>query len=282
MKINFTNLDKILNNHELLLLGIGASLIVIQLGVTSRIDSSNIFGTSLVFLAAVSSLIWDKRNKLTLESAFLPSVCGLVLIGFVYLLGLFTINSTFLWYLAPLVSAFGLALLASGFKGLKQYQGELLALLCLAASIVLPKFIFDISPLTAKFSAFVLWCGGFKFTLAGQKILTPTGGIEVYSGCSGIELVIQMVGFAVVFLLMFNLNLKQKVITLIVAPFIGFIVNGVRVALMALIVVYGDQQSFKYWHDGDGSLIFSTIAVVLFGLFCWILLRSQKENMGIK
>ncbi|BDA67072.1 unknown protein [Calothrix sp. PCC 7716] len=282
MKINFTNLDKILNNHELLLLGIGASLIVIQLGVTSRIDSSNIFGTSLVFLAAVSSLIWDKRNKLTLESAFLPSVCGLVLIGFVYLLGLFTINSTFLWYLAPLVSAFGLALLASGFKGLKQYQGELLALLCLAASIVLPKFIFDISPLTAKFSAFVLWCGGFKFTLAGQKILTPTGGIEVYSGCSGIELVIQMVGFAVVFLLMFNLNLKQKVITLIVAPFMGFIVNGVRVALMALIVVYGDQQSFKYWHDGDGSLIFSTIAVVLFGLFCWILLRSQKENMGIK
>ncbi|GJD17896.1 unknown protein [Rivularia sp. IAM M-261] len=282
MKINFTNLDKILNNHELLLLGIGASLIVIQLGVTSKIDSSNIFGTSLVFLAAVSSLIWDKRNKLTLESAFLPSVCGLVLIGFVYLLGLFTINSTFLWYLAPLVSAFGLALLASGFKGLKQYQGELLALLCLAASIVLPKFIFDISPLTAKFSAFVLWCGGFKFTLAGQKILTPTGGIEVYSGCSGIELVIQMVGFAVVFLLMFNLNLKQKVITLIVAPFMGFIVNGVRVALMALIVVYGDQQSFKYWHDGDGSLIFSTIAVVLFGLFCWILLRSQKENMGIK
>lgn len=282
MKISFTSFDKILYNNEFLLLGIGASLIAIQLSVTSRIDSSNIFGTSLVFLAAVSSLIWDKRDKLTLESGILSSFCGLLVISLIYILGLFTINSTFLWYLAPLVSAFGLALLASGFKGLKQYKGELFALLCFAASIVLPKFIFDISPLTAKFTAFVLWCGGFKFTLLGKIIYTSTGGIEVYAGCSGIELVIQMLGFAVIFILMFNLNLKQKIITFIVAPLIGFIVNGFRVALMALIVAYGDQQSFKYWHDGDGSLIFSTIAVVLFGLFCWLLLWSQKENAGVK
>jgi cyanoexosortase A len=236
----------------------------------------------LVFLAAVSSLIWDKRDKLTLESAFLPSLCGLVLISFVYLLGLFTVNSTILWYSAPLISAFGLALLASGFKGLKQYKGELFALLCLAASIVLPKLIFDISPLTAKFSAFVLWSGGFQFNMIGKTIYTQTGGIEVYSGCSGIEIIIQMIGYAVIFILMFGLSLEQKIISLIVAPLIGFVVNGTRVALMAIIVIHGDQQSFKYWHDGDGSLIFSAIAVVLFGLFCWLLLRSQKQNAGVK
>ena len=40
-----------------------------------------------------------------------------------------------------------------------------------------------------------------------------------------------------------------------------FLVNGVRVALMAVLVALSDGEAFEYWHLGDGSLIFSAIAV---------------------
>jgi exosortase/archaeosortase family protein len=50
---------------------------------------------------------------------------------------------------------------------------------------------------------------------------------------------------------------------------LGFIVNGIRVALMAILVASSNKSAFTYWHGGDGSLIFAIISMVLFGIFCW-------------
>jgi len=42
----------------------------------------------------------------------------------------------------------------------------------------------------------------------------------------------------------------------IVAVLVAFVVNGVRVALMAILVAYSSQEAFEYWHTGTGSEIF--------------------------
>lgn len=87
-------------------------------------------------------------------------------------------------------------------------------------------------------------------------------------------------GFNRTFFLMFRMNWRwrQKLFIPVVAATVGFVVNGIRVALMAVLVAKGDKGAFAYWHEGDGSLIFSLIAVALFFLFCWFLLWINKAK----
>jgi len=79
-------------------------------------------------------------------------------------------------------------------------------------------------------------------------------------------------------LVMFPLDWKKKIIVPITAVLIGFSVNGVRVALMAILVAYSTSENFEYWHKGDGSQIFSLISALLLGLFCFLLLRLDESK----
>jgi cyanoexosortase A len=270
---------KQLKYPELWLLGIGAGLIAIHLTLTWKSDNSSLLGMSFLFWAAISSQIWEKRHSLNLESGIFSSFLGLLLIGLILLKSASLTSFGVFLYITPFIIAVSLALLASGFKGLTQYKGELIALFCLVAPKVIPSFLTNsISSLTAKFAAFLLWYTGSSVVLSGNIIYLPTGSVEVFSGCSGVEQIFQMLGLAILFLLMFPQNQKQKILVPIVAIFLGFIINSLRVSLMAILVAKQQQEAFKYWHDGDGSLVFSTIAVLLFGVFCWFLMERSLTN----
>ncbi|MEL7523434.1 MAG: archaeosortase/exosortase family protein, partial [Cyanobacteria bacterium J06553_1] len=56
---------------------------------------------------------------------------------------------------------------------------------------------------------------------------------------------------------------------------IGFLVNSIRVALLALLSRSSSRLAFEYWHSQDGALVFVTISVLLYGFFCWLLLRYR-------
>lgn len=269
---------KQLHHPELWLLAIGIGWIAIQLVMIWRNEQSSLWGMSLLFWAAIASLIWDKRDRLKLESDVFSSFLGLFLMT-ILLIKCISVSSFGIFLsILPVAVGFSLALLASGFKGLGQYRGELLALLILAMSGILPSIIVNIAPLTAKFVAFLLWYSGSEVVRSGVNINLPTGGIEVYSGCSGIELIIQLVGLSSLFILMFPLNLKSKILLPITAIILGFITNGIRVALMAILVAQNQKEAFAYWHHGDGSLIFSLMGVICLGVVCWILLEINQSN----
>jgi exosortase/archaeosortase family protein len=59
---------------------------------------------------------------------------------------------------------------------------------------------------------------------------------------------------------------------------IAFVVNAIRVALMALLVAGGDKLAFDYWHEGTGSNIFSLVTMMLFGLFCKFMIQSEPPE----
>ncbi|MBW4498346.1 MAG: cyanoexosortase A [Scytonema hyalinum WJT4-NPBG1] len=276
MKASHLTLGSQLKYPQFWLLGIAAGYIAIHLTLAWKADNSSLVGMSFLFWAALSSLIWEKRHSLNLESGIFSSFFGLSLIALLLLKSLSLTSLGGFLHISPAIFAFGLALLASGFKGLKQYKGELLVLFFLAVPKILPSSLTDISPLTAKFAGFALWYTGFPVTRNGILISLPTGSVEVYSGCSGIELVFQMLGLALLFLLMFPQKGKKKILLALIAAILGFVVNGVRVALMAILVAQGQQKAFVYWHEGDGSLIFSLVAVLLFGLLCWFLLEKAE------
>ncbi len=266
-------------NPQFWLLAIAAGLIAIHISLVYKSGNSSLIGTSFLFWAAVSILVWEKRETLNIESGIFSSFLGLTLISLVLLKSVSMTSWGSFLYFSPFIIGFSLALLASGLKGLKQYRGELLALFVLGLPKLPPEWLINsITPLTAKLSAFMLWYTGFEVNLSGVNIYLEKGSIKVASGCSGVELILQMLGLALLFLLMFPQNKMRKILVTIIAGMLGFIVNSVRVAILAVIVDHGDREAFKYWHHGDGSLIFSMISVLLFGLFCWFLIGQNESN----
>lgn len=281
MKVARSQTKYLLENAKLWLLGIGASLTTINLSQISKNANSEILFINLVFLAFVCFSIKEKHYSLNLESGVISSFFGFLLIALVFLSSTVEINYGGLFLCYPLISGFGLALLASGFKGLKQYQIELLALFGLSAHRLLSITAPDISLVTAKLSTSILWYTGFKVVRSGVNVMLPTGSIKIYAGCSGMSAIINLLSIALLFTLIFNLNWKQKILVPIVAAIFGFVVNGVRVAIMAILVAQGDKPAFEYWHDGDGSLIFTMISALVFGCFCWVLLsQNQRINQN--
>ena len=157
--------------------------------------------------------------------------------------------------------------MASGFKGLKQYRAEffLLSFLAIPWEAV---YLFNISEMTARFSSFILWILGFEVTRQGTWILMPAGSVEVYNGCSGLRTILQLLGLSWILVTLVPTSWRQKIGLAIASILLGFVVNGVRVAIMAILVAISDTAGFEYWHTGTGSLIFSAIAVLLYGFVC--------------
>lgn len=265
------------------LLGIATGLISVHLTLLSRANDASLLGSSTLFWLAICSLIWSRRNVLSLDSGVFSSFSGILLIALVLLKSLFVSGYDPFLRISPLISALGIALLASGFKGLKQYWQEFLILCFLVPSPGMLTLLIDISTFTAKFAAVLLWYLGFEVSRQGVYIQLPTGGVEVYPGCSGIESMLHILGLAVIFLVMFPTSRLQKVLVPVVAAVVAFAVNGVRVALMTILAASSNPQALEYWHKGDGSLIFSMFSVLILGLFCLFLLQQDGlENDDVE
>ena len=97
-----------LKNWQLLLLGIAAGLIAIHLTITWKSENTNLWGMSVLFWVAVCSLLRKKRNTLSLETGFLSTSLGTLIIALVLLK--ITSHSNNFPYVSPLISAVGLYL----------------------------------------------------------------------------------------------------------------------------------------------------------------------------
>ncbi len=260
------------------LAGIGAGLIAVNLTLTWRGDNVEVLGNNFMFLGAAGFLIWERRDKLKLESSFLATLFGLAIVAIVLIKSSAISGYDVFLRVSPFISGIGLALIASGGQAWKQYWQELTLLIFPIISPGLLLRVFDISPITAKFATFILWYLNFPVQNNGSYIILPTGAVDVYFGCSGYSSIIQLLGLSVLFLFMFPTTKKQKIYLPILAVTVGFVVNAIRVALMAYLVAYSTQQAFEYWHKGDGSLIFSMIAVAIFGFFCWLFVLREEDK----
>lgn len=257
------------------LLSISAGVAAVHLNVIWQSEDPNLTAASFLIGGAVFSSLQERYHHLKLESAIVPSLIGAVLIFSILVKTLFLTGGTYFPKLSPLVSATGLALIASGFTGIKQYWKELVMLGLLGIPEILFSLLLDPTPLTAQFAGLALWYGGFDVVKEGVNIYLPTGAIEVYPGCSGVQAMAQLFSFAVLFLLMFPTRWSQKLFIPLAAIVIGFVINGFRVALLGLVV--SNETAFKYWHDGGGSLIFSAVGVGLLGMLCIFLLWRNQQ-----
>jgi cyanoexosortase A len=269
---------KLLKDTRYWILGIAAGLQAICLTLVWKADDTGHFGMSLLFLLAIGSLIWEKRHTLKFESEFLPSIVGMALIGWVLWQSANLADGNTM-RLLPFASALGAALLASGFKGLKQYWQELVILFFLGVPSVIASFLFDIAPLTAKFSAFLLHYFGFDVVNQGVFINLPNGGVEVTDECSGLDTIIYILSVSVLALVMFPVNRSKRLFVPIVAIIIGFVINGIRVVMLAIFAA-SDKAAFDNWHGGQASYLYGMIGIVIFGCFYWLLLQREEKSQS--
>lgn len=270
---------KPLQNTQFWLLAITAGLIAIHLSLSWRMSNDlNYLSMSVLCWGAIFSLLSDKQHQLKLESDALSSFIGLSLIAFVLIRSFFITDIDSLFQLSPFIAALGLAMLASGIKRLPQYWVELAVILVLTAPINLLVERVDISTITAKFANVILSYLGFEVSRQGVNVILPTGAVMVNRACSGVESILRLLRLSVLFLVMFPMDLAKKILVPIIAVLVAFVVNGFRVALLAVIVAYTNQEAFEYWHKGTGAQIFFLIATVVFGCFCYLLSRKGSSN----
>lgn len=261
------------------LLAMGAGLIAIHLTLVSRSGAEELFGTSLLYWVAIAALVWPRREQLTLESSPFATLTGAMLISLVLVksqLAAGNIDASL--RLVPLFSALGLGLIASGFRGLKQYWQELLLLCFLIPHAGILSNLYDLSEATAWFAATFLAYLGVDATSDGVIIALPKGFVGVNPSCSGYSSMMQLLAISIIFLFMFTIPRVQRFIVPLVAVSIAFIMNSIRVAIMAVLAVQADRDGFLYWHDQEGSLLFSIISVSLFGLFCFFLVQQEQPS----
>ncbi len=275
----------LLQDAKFWLLGLALSLIALHISLTWKLDDNlNQLSISILIWAAVLSLLWHKRNSLTLESGFTSSFFGILLIVLVLLksLSLFWYESSLLKIL-PLATALGVGLLATDFRGLKQFWREfvIVFLLVIPGGLLSDavEYLIPLNLLTAKIVNFFLWYSGFEVSRQGINIILPTGSVEVQDGCSGFHSMFMLFRLAVLYLLIFPTKWVKTFLVPVAAVCIAFIVNAVRVALMALLVAFSNTDSFEYWHKGTGSQIFSMIAVMAFGLLCSFLIQQDEPEL---
>ncbi|MCU0552755.1 MAG: cyanoexosortase A [Leptolyngbya sp. Prado105] len=258
------------------LLSLLSVLILLHLSLVFRSDNTDLIGSSLLYWFGAIFIFRRNCCKSKFESNPLAIAFGtLMLIPILTKSASITGNDIVL-RLMPIFSIASLSLLASG--SLKQYWRELLILSVFAIPPGLILLFFDPSAITAKVSGFSLWVLGFDVTVQGVFVNLPKGSIEVYSACAGVAAMLQLFGVALMYLFLQPTKPYQKILIPSVALTLAFIFNALRVALMAVLVALGDEKAFEYWHVGNGSLVFSMIAVIAFCFLCQFLLPTYETR----
>jgi cyanoexosortase A len=172
--------------------------------------------------------------------------------------------------LLPLLAGLALALLAAPLRRLASY-GPVLLILALPVLMrgleeLIP--IEKLSLLTARITQVLLVLCNQPAAVLGNVVRLPEGAVQISGPCSGIGMVLQLIMVGVIFALVFPMRHRwQNAVMLLVAPLLAVIANGFRIALLAGITasaIPSKQWWFDFFHESEGSLVFSGIGVLVF------------------
>jgi cyanoexosortase A len=208
----------------------------------------------------------------------------LILLYVLYRTAVISGTDSFL-YLLPPVAGLGLFFLTTPLNKVFRFGSSLLVL-CLLPIFVLFQILVtryitdDLSTFTARFV--MLWLsvlGVSPIKLINDTVFVNGGAVQVMHECNGFEMIMQMIITAFIFLLAFPLRSRiGKFVIVFFAPIIGFMVNSLRIALLAIFTSLNSANGkalFDFFHEQAGSLIFSGIAVFILGYLYLSILNRE-------
>lgn len=214
-----------------------------------------------------------------------PAAWGLIL-GTLLLLWVLTRSAVIvhwdglLFALAP-IGGLALGLMAEKPGRLGRFRDPLLCLMLLPGFALLMRILPEapLSLLTARLSGIWLSILGLDVVVNSRSVLLPGGGVKVLGPCNGLDLMAQILCVGVIFLLAFPIrSWGSRCLMFLAAPLIGLICNTLRIALLAIFAGNGHSKGswwFDFFHDSTGSLVFSGVAVLIFGMVYMRLLERE-------
>lgn len=191
----------------------------------------------------------------------------------------------------PLVQCVGLLLLLTPARAWRLRLQPLLVLVLLPLQDLVQRGVPEevLSRLTARLCQLLFLSFGVDAAVAGNELLLAGGGVAVSGPCSGAAMLSQLLMVGGIFVLVFPLVrgrwwLPSALGVMAVAPLFALVANTLRIALLALLVSSNwtpRQWWFDFFHQGEGGMVFSLLAVLLFapayfGLQDWLLARQGQ------
>lgn len=278
------------------LIALAALLVAVHISLVLRQpDDSNLINGSILVWFVCGLLVWEKRQQpLEKNSRWAntwantgSNILGWGIVAIVLLVSFsLTDYHTFIRF-TPFLICLGLGLITAGIGGIQRYKQELALTLLTALPPGLVHRLADWEAMTANLSHFLLQSLGFDARLGSlqQEILltigaalpTASNSVIVARDCAGVDIMLQLWVLSIAGIFLLPTNRRQKLIIPVVAVVIAYIINAIRVALLAAIVPY--PAAFSYWHTGQGGFFFPVLAVLIWGLVCKILiLRDYSAN----
>ena len=185
-----------------------------------------------------------------------------------------------IYMLAPL-AGLALSLLCLPLSKLGRFRDPLLCLLLLPSFALLMRVLPEepLSLLTARGAGFWLSILGLDVAVEGRSVMLPGGGVQVLAACNGLDMMAQILCVGLIFMLAFRINSwVSRLLLFTAAPAIGLVANTIRIALLAGCASVGQGKGsplFTFFHDETGSLVFSGVAVFVYGLLYINLLERE-------
>ena len=167
--------------------------------------------------------------------------------------------------LAPLAGGLGLLLFAGG-AGWMRANGRALLLLSLPMLYPPPvavREILDTSRATAFLGAFFLRLCGFAVDTSGTLLRMSTSSLNVAGACSGINQIFELLSLAVLGSIVLEVGRRGAAWLAASAVAVGFVVNALRIALLAVLADRGRTDLFDLWHTGTASLLVPVAATAV-------------------
>jgi cyanoexosortase A len=228
-------------------------------------------------------LLWKRGNKIKIRSSFISTILGVTLI--IWMIIRHTLSQSnsamdALSFVFPIVNFVGLLLITVGFKQLINYKSELaiMSLMSIPTLFVSTTVLSPIAHIDARLMTFILHYIGFTVSRQNTTVLLSKGAVEVMGGCSSIIPLVTVFALLVMLTSLYAAKRKQQTIIYTIATVAVFLINSIRLCLLAVLVNNGNNASFEYWHSGGGAAIFSNIIVVIVGGISYKILEDNLQT----
>lgn len=249
-------------------------------------QSANVSVLALMIWGGSLICIEDQLDDLRPQ----PGLIGL-LVGTLLLLWVLARTAVILHWdgmiyaLAPL-AGLALTLLCLPLGQLLRFRDPLLCLMLLPAFALLMRVLPEepLSLATAQGAGFWLSILGLDVLVKGRNVSLPGGGVQVLAQCNGLDMMAQILCIGLIFMLAFRIrSWWSRLFLFLAAPMIGLISNTFRIALLAGCAGAGQGKGtplFRFFHDETGSLVFSGIAVFVYGVLYMRLLERELPPLA--
>jgi cyanoexosortase A len=228
---------------------------------------------SLLLWGSLCILIWDRRQSFKRNQDKISIFLGYLVVTLLLAISVVHPGDKELGFF-PLAAFLGWFLIFIGASKTKLYLKEFSILTVFGIPKLIPDTAFGLAPITAKFSAYTLWYLGYPVSLSNNiYIQIPNGGVEVIPACSGINLMVHMLSISVIFLCVFPTGRTQSILFVLFAVLLGFLMNVMRVAMLAALSTPQFSRQFHYWHSASGASLFVLLTLIIYGILYFSFLK---------